>query len=56
MAALDPTAWLGAGIVIGWLFTWMVLRGKAADAYRHALAAAPGRRLSLAGLKAATAP
>ena len=31
-------------------------KAEAADAYRHALAAAPGRRLSLAGLKAATAP
>ena len=30
-------------------------KGEAADAYRRALAAAPGRRLSLAGLKAATA-
>jgi hypothetical protein len=31
-------------------------KAEAAEAYRHALAAAPGRRLSLAGLKAATAP
>jgi tetratricopeptide (TPR) repeat protein len=29
---------------------------EAADAYRHALAAAPNRRLSVAGLKAATSP
>jgi len=29
---------------------------EAAEAYRHALAAAPNRRLSVAGLKAATAP
>src|SRR6478735_1691379 len=35
MSGLDPTAWLGAGIVIGWLFTWLVLRSKAADAYQH---------------------
>jgi tetratricopeptide (TPR) repeat protein len=31
-------------------------KAEAAEAYRRALAAAPGRRLSLAGLKAATSP
>jgi hypothetical protein len=31
-------------------------KAEAAEAYRRALAAAPGRRLSLAGLKAATTP
>jgi tetratricopeptide (TPR) repeat protein len=31
-------------------------KAEAAEAYARALAAAPGRRLSLAGLKAATAP
>jgi tetratricopeptide (TPR) repeat protein len=31
-------------------------KAEAADAYRRALAAAPGRRLSLAGLNAATTP
>ncbi|HEY1142521.1 MAG TPA: hypothetical protein VGE68_00650 [Sphingomicrobium sp.] len=31
-------------------------KSEAADAYKHALTAAPNRRLSVAGLKAATAP
>jgi DNA recombination protein RmuC len=40
MSDLDPTAWLGAGMVVGGVVAWLVLRGRIADAFRHGQAEA----------------
>ncbi|MBA3708737.1 MAG: hypothetical protein H0W83_07970, partial [Planctomycetes bacterium] len=48
MADIDPSVWLFCGAVAGAFVAWMVLRGKAADAYRHGAAEGDSERATIA--------